>query len=381
MRLRLLALILCVTSCEAKVDPPDSGTGGGGSSTGGGSATGGGGGATGGGAAGGGGSASGGGGATGGGSAGGGGAATLPLAEQYPGDVGIAADSRVLFHSDFENGMAGWTRYTTDTQRLTVENDSATAHTGTRYMKSRITRSQLAVDQYLTSMAQVDLSTRVPELYWRFYARIVGTTATPHHWVRVAAGTPAYQSDGLANTKPAGNAGFWFDTDLNDDDNFNFYVYWHAMRSGRCNDGSTTPGCAGDQGTTYFYGNNFNYANQQAIPRDAWFCVEIHAKANTIGDSDGELTLWKNDALVADYRPGNPRGRWLRDNFFSWGQYFLDLGPFDGFDFRTDADVLLKRVTLDAYYERGTLPASAPEEQVILYDDVVVATSRIGCRR
>jgi len=37
-------------------------------------------------------------------------------------------------------------------------------------------------------------------------------------------------------------------------------------------------------------------------------------------------------------------------------------------------------VTLAASYERGTLPDDAPEAQVILYDDVVVATSRIGCR-
>ena len=51
-----------------------------------------------------------------------------------------------------------------------------------------------------------------------------------------------------------------------------------------------------------------------------------------------------------------------------------------GLDFRSSADVLFKRVTLDACYELGTLPADAPEAQVILYDDVVVATSRIGCR-
>jgi hypothetical protein len=37
------------------------------------------------------------------------------------------------------------------------------------------------------------------------------------------------------------------------------------MRSGRCNDGSATPGCAGDQGTTYYYGNNFNPAGQTAF--------------------------------------------------------------------------------------------------------------------
>jgi len=41
---------------------------------------------------------------------------------------------------------------------------------------------------------------------------------------------------------------------------------------------------------------------------------------------------------------------------------------------------MLKRVTLDAYYQVDTLAASAPDAQVILYDDVVVATSRIGCR-
>lgn len=299
----------------------------------------------------------------------------------YPQDNGIAGDPRVLFHSDFENGMAGWTRYTTDPERLTVEDNPAVAHAGSRFMRSRITRSQLAVDQYLASMAQLDLSTRVPELYWRFYARVVGTSARPHHWVRVAAGTPGFQSDGLANTRPMGNAGFWFDVDLTASDQFNFYVYWHAMRSGRCNDGSATPGCPGDQGTTYYYGNNFMAANQQPITRDQWFCLEIRAKANTVGSSDGELTLWKDDVLTADYRPGTPRGRWLRDNFFSWGQYYQDVQAFEGFDFRTDADVLLKRVTLDAYYERGTLPASAPEEQQILYDDVVVATARVGCRR
>jgi hypothetical protein len=220
----------------------------------------------------------------------------------------------------------------------------------------------------------------VPEVYWRFHTRFVGQSASPHHWVRVAAGTPSYDSDGLANTVPSGAQGFWFDLDASQTKTFAFYAYWYKMRSGRCNDGTATPGCAGDQGTTYYYGNNFNPAGQTAFASDSWFCLEIRAKANTIGQSDGELTLWKDDALVGEYKPGTPRGRWLRDNFYSWGQYFIDEQGFDGFDFRSDADVLLKRVTLDAYYQVDTLPASAPEAQVILYDDVVVATSRIGCR-
>ena len=33
------------------------------------------------------------------------------LSETYKGDIGIANDSRVLFASDFENDLAGWSNY------------------------------------------------------------------------------------------------------------------------------------------------------------------------------------------------------------------------------------------------------------------------------
>jgi hypothetical protein len=302
------------------------------------------------------------------------------IANDHPQDQGIEGDPRVLFHSDFENGLTGWTRYTKNPDQIAVLTDAALANGGTGYLRAQVTRTQLAADPYISANVQLDFPRRVPDMYWRFYARFVGQTAAPHHWVRVAAGTPSFDSDGLANTVPPGDQGFWFDLDAHGDGFFNFYVYWYEMRSGRCNDGSATPGCAGDQGTTYYYGNNFSPADQPPFARDTWLCLEIHAQANTVGASDGELALWVNDTLVGEYKPGSPRGRWLRDNFFTWGQYYQDVQAFEGFAFRSSDDVLFKRVTLDAYYERGTLPADAPEAQVILYDDVVVATSRIGCR-
>lgn len=301
------------------------------------------------------------------------------LASQYPGDEGIETDPSVLFHSGFEDGMAGWTSYSS-APFITVVEDAALAHGGAKYLQAKVTRANLDQDQYISANARVELSTRVPELYWRFHTRFVGNTATPHHWVRTAAGDATYESDGLANTVPPGDRGFWFDLDARKDLFFNFYVYWYKMRSGRCNDGTAVPGCAGDQGTTYYYGNNFTPAGQQPFARDAWFCLEIRTKANTLGTSDGELTLWKDDQLVGEYRPGAPRGRWLRDNFYSWGQYFQDVQAFEGFEFRASDAVKLKAITLDAYYEKGTLDAAAPDEQVILYDDVVAATRRIGCR-
>ncbi|MET0591475.1 MAG: hypothetical protein ABW133_02170 [Polyangiaceae bacterium] len=309
----------------------------------------------------------------------------VPISTGYPKDNGIGADPRVLLHSNFENGLTGFTRYTQDTSQIAVLTDAVVANGGEKYLRAQVTRTQLAANQYISANAQYDFSRRVPQVYWRFYARFVGMTAIPHHWVRVGAGDATFQSDGLANTVPAGDKGFWFDVDARRDQFFNFYVYWYQMRSGRCNDGTTVPGCAGDQGTTYHYGNNFTPAGQSAFVRDSWFCLEIMAKANTVGQKDGELALWMNDALVGEYRTGTPRGRWLRDNFYSWGPYFQDVQAFDGFDFRSSPDVLLKRITLDAYYEKGSLDDLAmttpvPEAQVILYDDVVVATERIGCK-
>ena len=308
------------------------------------------------------------------------------LAAKYPGDQGIAGDPAVLFHSDFEAGFAGWSNHTADPTLIEVDDDAQLANGGSRYLRASVSRAQLAAKQSISANAQVNFQRRVPLAYWRFYARLVGTSAPPHHWVRLGAGNPSYQSDGLANTKPGGADGYWFDLDAHDDGLLSFYVYWYKMHSGRCNDGSVTPGCAGDQGTTYYYGNNFSPAGQSPLPRDKWICIELMAKSNTVGQSDGELALWIDDVLVGAYQPGAPHGRWLRDNFYTWGPYYQDQGAFEGFDFRSSDDVLIKRITLDAYYEKGSLDARVagglvvPETQTILYDDVVVATTRVGCK-
>ncbi len=120
----------------------------------------------------------------------------------------------------------------------------------------------------------------------------------------------------------------------------------------------------------------------------------MRAKANTPGQNDGELTYWIDDKLVGDYRPGYPDGTWLRDSFHTGGCNYsacTDPQPFEGFNFRTSPDVGFKRVILDAYYERASSARkrqalegkglTVSDEQTIYYDDVVVATKRIGCRR
>jgi hypothetical protein len=349
---------------------------------------------------GGGGSAGGTGGAVTGGSGGGGpggassgGPAGDTLSARYPDDEGIASDGAVLFHDDFEAGWGRWDDPSQDTPYLHLEQDPELAYGGTGLLRSTVTTAQLAEDEYISSSTRVDLPERVERIYVRFYARFVGVAPNPHHWVRVAAGTESWSQSGLANTVPPGDEGFWFDFDANLDDVYNFYVYWYEMRSGRCNDGTAVPGCAGDQGTTYYYGNVFRPPDQAAFPRDEWLCIELLGSANTVGASDGELAFWIDGVPIGEYGPGYPVGTWLRDSFHTGGCDFsacTEPVPFEGFDFRSSADVRFKQLFLDAYYERGSsadrraeLEArgeTVSDEQTILYDDVVVATERIGCK-
>jgi len=318
------------------------------------------------------------------------------LSARYPRDEGMAADEAVLFFDDFENGWGRWDWPNQDTAYLSVKEDASRAHSGTRYLDSTVSEADLEADSdgYISSSTGKTFDKKSDVLYVRFYARFVDVAPAPGHWVRFAARSDSWNSSGLANTVPPGDGGFWFDLDVTSDDDFMFYDYWYKMRSGRCNDGSAIPGCEGDQGTTYYYGNVFRPSGQTPFERDQWVCIEVMAKANTIGESDGEQALWVNDQQVEHYRPGNPVGSRLRARFFSEGDCNYsscpDPAPFEGFDFRSSEQVRFGQLFLDAYNElpsfrrklqalrdRGLNPSTT---QTILYDDVVAATQRIGCR-
>jgi hypothetical protein len=299
----------------------------------------------------------------------------------------------VLFHDDFEQGWGKWATPSADTKHLHIESNASLANGGSKYLRSTVTKSDLDATQYISSSTKYTFAKRVDTVFWRFYARFKGTAPNPHHWIRMSAGDASYGSSGLANTVPPGDKGFWFDFDVDNDDRFNFYVYWYKMRSGRCNDGTAVSGCAGDQGTTYYYGNVFQPPSQVSFTRDKWLCVEIRGKTNTVGSSDGELAFWINGKLVDAYKPGHPSGTWLRSTFHTGGCSFSACTPpkpFEGFDFRSSSAVRFKRIFLDAYYQRDTFAKKkaaleakglkVSDEQTIYYDDVVVATERIGCK-
>ena len=99
--------------------------------------------------------------------------------EQLALDV-TRADPAVIFHSDFENGFAGWSSHSPDATLIDVDTDAQTANGGTKYLRASVSRTRLAQDPYISANAQFNFPRRVPVAYWRFYARFVGTSATPH---------------------------------------------------------------------------------------------------------------------------------------------------------------------------------------------------------
>lgn len=308
------------------------------------------------------------------------------LSEKYPGDNFPSSDTSIVFHENFENGWGKWTYPSKDTKYIFLENNSNQAHSGNRYLRSTVTHEQLggsnpSSTKYISSIATYQFPKRQEQIYIRFYAYFKGLAPTPHHWFRVAGGDSTYASDGWANNIPPGDKGFWYFFDVNNITRKSmFYVYWHDQ----------TPG------------NNSNYGNEfrpivdnNKLSPDQWVCIELMTKVNDIGNNNGELAYWRNNELVRHYRKGNPIGQWSWEKFKDVGDCKAsncsDPAPFTGFNFRTSPEVKLKRFHLEAYYQSNTFNNALKElrnaghnpstTQTILYDDVVVATERIGCKQ
>ena len=181
----------------------------------------------------------------------------------------------------------------------------------------------------------------------------------PHHWV----GIKAKHKDktlpgGQAGLLPDGDLAFWTTLDMNTDNTFKFYTYWQEMRSWKCANGTTDPACSGYNGQNGggdYYGNLFDPAKQTPMTKGEWVCVEMMLKGNTPGEYDGAQAYWIDGKLVGDYSTGSVRGRWLRQNFYTHGDYYKDEQAFEGYNFRNSTDIKIYRVALSWYFKKTLL--------------------------
>jgi hypothetical protein len=133
-----------------------------------------------------------------------------------------------------------------------------------------------------------------------------------------------------------------------------------------------------------YYGNALVHQNGFTVDEDQWMCIEVHIKLNTDpGSSEGAvLAVWKNNTLVQRYDEKGAVGYWIRDKFCPMGadgKECTDYPPAQGTEL-LPLDLQVRStsaLTLNAFWPQNYI-TEGPEGSV-QYDDMVLATARVGC--
>jgi hypothetical protein len=298
------------------------------------------------------------------------------LSEAHPGDVGMGSDPDVVWFEDFEEGSlsAIADRYDQfrDNGRWTLVTDTPSG-TGTA-LEMRAGMGEDAVDLY-KELPSSD------EWYVRWYARYEAGVSWHHSGMWFGGYNPSmsFPSPG-AGSRPTGTERFSISIEPVYDiggtaPRFEFYNYWSSMHSWMA------PPIT-DDGTAY-YGNGLVHRNDFTIDEGTWVCLEVHVRLNdapTSGDG-AVLEVWKDDALMQRFDDDAPMGYWIRDKFCPEGADGAECtdypAPFDttlDLAFRTDTDL-----HLNAFWPQNYITDA--EMGTLAFDQMVVATRRVGCLR
>lgn len=113
-------------------------------------------------------------------------------------------------------------------------------------------------------------------------------------------------------------------------------------------------------------------------------CLEVQIKLNTDPSSatGAELGVWKNDQAVVHFSQSGPLGYWVKDKFCpeqADGPECTNYPPPTGtsmlpldLQYRSTADL-----KLNAFWPQNYITSGGAGS--VQYDDMVVATERVGC--
>ena len=294
------------------------------------------------------------------------------LAEKYPGDVGIAADTAVIYHDPYEDISAS----TLSARYSEIANPRGVSMVGDKPAKSRGARSVrlTAGASAVATHLYKRFNSGYDEVYLRYYTKYAGSQ-WGHSGFWFGGYNPAINYPWpRAGQKPTGSDRFSFAFEPQPGGLMDMYTYWMGMRSYK-----TSP-VAGD-----YYGNVFIQDGDLAIRRDQWTCYEIHLKLNPDPSTgrDAVFELWENDQLVRRYDNTGPFGFWSKDKFCPADSTTASCAPYRPANpaqvlldqrWRSTTALKFNHIWPQNYNTSGV-------DSSLLYDDLVVARSRIGCLR
>lgn len=151
-----------------------------------------------------------------------------------------------------------------------------------------------------------------------------------------------------------------------------FYNYWMNMHTG----------------PSQYWGNTLIHREDLVADGDQWMCIEIEIALNPSPGSaaGGELGLWKNDTEIIRFTDSTPLGYWTWDKFCpepgATGSECTSYPPAPtepleplNLQWRSSANLQLN------YFWPQNYNTDTEQASDVFYDDIVIATERVGCIR
>jgi hypothetical protein len=296
------------------------------------------------------------------------------IAVKYPGDEGIENDPDVLFAENFEADsikeiVKHWDEASNkDGKVLQLSDDVPANSSGKHSLQMTAT-----LGENNGGHLYVNLKRGVDTVFARFYVKFADDAEYIHHFVHIGGYNPPTRwPQGGAGERPKGDERVTIGIEPHGDYGhypapgiWSFYDYWHEMKISA--DGK-------------YWGNALRPSKPAIVPRGRWQCVEVMIKLNSAPDiPDGELALWLDGELIANFVKGVQRGKWS-----GMGFSLVDQGgePFEGFRWRTSNDLkinffwLLHYVTENA--ARQNRVTNPKRTNTVWFDDIVVSTRYVG---
>lgn len=288
-------------------------------------------------------------------------ASTLPaLADLYPNDAGIEADSNVLFTEMFNAPLQGiLSRYTDvkNQEGMSVDND---APEGSKGHAIKITNTGGANDGghlYKNFSKGFD-----SVIYLRYYVKYPAVSkGYIHHesvWIGGYHPSLSYPHP-RAGTCGLGEERISIAYEPVGDQGMDTYLYWGDMQS--YNDGKNC------------YGNDMINKSPiaQDVAWDKWMCVEMMIQMNyPVTASNGALRIWQDGKEVGYWGAGFPNGYWNKDSWFNDSTG----APFKGFRWRTNEKLNINYLWIEFYDDKSPVGVS----HYIKYSNLVMAKKYIG---
>jgi hypothetical protein len=289
------------------------------------------------------------------------------ISENYPGDKGIDTDPSVVFWENFEEDtleqMASRWNNHKPLDRLFFDSDVPQYSSGSKSLK--MTAKQ---GSYTASDLYKNLAPGYERLYIRYYIKFPQNSYPLHHVSGIGGYDPPsnYENPTRARDKwfisqlePYGSSWTW-----------DFYTYWLDMRSDP-NGG--------------FWGNDFNPNPPIPVVKGNWICLEYMLKMNEIvngtGSYNGQQTFWVDGEMKYDIGQEFPDGYWVWDSFYPDPSHtHQGTAPYEGFRWRNSSTLNINYLWFQYYvtYDAG-VSYTPGQTDYALVDDLVLATSRIGC--